>query len=73
MSTERNKYDNPFNQELKDEKEKEDKHSRKSSNEEQQETKIKLSFHKSPNHPEKQDVSNEDKKDQYQENFANLS
>jgi hypothetical protein len=38
MRTERNKYDNSFNQELKDAKEKEDKHSRKSSNEEQQET-----------------------------------
>ena len=38
MRTERNRYGNSFNQELKDAKEKEDQHSWKSSNEEQQET-----------------------------------
>jgi proteasome lid subunit RPN8/RPN11 len=65
--------DNPFNQELKDAKEKEHKHSRKSSNDEQQETKIKISYHSSPNHPEKWDTSNEDMKSQYQETFENLS
>ena len=43
--------DNLFNQELSYAKEKEGKHSRKSSNDEQQETKIKLGCHKSPNNP----------------------
>ena len=38
MRNEINKYDNSFNQELKDAKDKEDKHSGKSSNEKQQET-----------------------------------
>ena len=60
MRTERKQVgDNLFNQELKDAKEKEDKHSWKSSKHEQQETKIKLGWGKQniPNHPEKWDVS----------------
>ena len=67
--------DNMFNQELKDVKDKENKDSWKSSKQEQQEIEIKLGCgnHKSPNHPEKRDVSNEDKKAQYQATVSNPS